>query len=399
LFQQKGIDIDFSLVEKLITGGKCELSYLYKQYETNSLFQTVNPYYRSDLIFSITQPILRNFGIDLNRSKIKIANNNRLLSLDQFKDKVSTVVWRAEETYWSLVLSRNLLAVKKKSLQLAENLLERNRSLVEVGKLPPIEVLQAQVGVASREEEIIMAESKVRDVEDLLKQHLNLPLEGQTIIPADQPTFEPIEANLEKSLENAFQNRPDYHEVKVNVDNLEILTKVAKNQMLPGLDLKASYGLNGINREYRDTWGKLDDADTYSWLVGLSLEIPLGNRWAKNEFVKRKMDKDKASLIVVGLKQRIEVEVREANREVNTCLKRIEAAKQARLLAEQRLKAEEERLQLGLTTSVEVLRFQEGLAVTEAKEITAVIDYLKAWAHLSKATGTSLKKNKIEIEG
>jgi outer membrane protein TolC len=399
MFMQKGIDVDFSLAERLITGGKCELSYSYNRYETNSFFQLINPTYRSDLTFSITQPILRNFGIDLNRSKIKIASNNRLLSLDQFKDRASKVVCRAEETYWGLILSGRLLEVKKKSLKLAENLLERNKSLVEVGKLPPVEILQAQVGVASREEEVIITESKVRDVEDLLKELLSLPLKGQTIVPLDRPTFEPIEADLEKSLENAFRLRPDYHEVKVNMDNLEILTKVAKNQMLPGLDLKASYGLNGINKEYRDTWGKLDDADTYSWIVGLSLEVPLGNRWAKNEFLKRKLDTNKASLILEGLKKRIEVEVREAAREVNTCLKRIEATKQARLLAETRLKAEEERLELGLTTSVEVLRFQEGLAVSEAKEITAIIDYLRAWVNLSKVTGTALHKNKIEIEG
>jgi outer membrane protein TolC len=183
------------------------------------------------------------------------------------------------------------------------------------------------------------------------------------------------------------------------MDNLDILTKVAKNQMLPGLDLKASYGLNGIDKKYKDTWGKLDDADTYSWAVGLNLEVPLGNRWAKNEFSKRKMDQNKASLILEGLKQRIEVEVREATRKVNTCLKRIEATKQARLLSEQRLKAEEERLHLGLTTSVEVLRFQEGLAAAEAKEVTATIDYLKAWVTLSRVTGTAIQKNKVEIEG
>ncbi|HUT83513.1 MAG TPA: hypothetical protein VMX95_02595, partial [Thermodesulfobacteriota bacterium] len=71
-FLQKGIDVDFSLVEKLITGGKSELTYSYSRYETNSFFQFVNPAYRADLTFSITQPILRNFGVELNRSKIKI---------------------------------------------------------------------------------------------------------------------------------------------------------------------------------------------------------------------------------------------------------------------------------------------------------------------------------------
>ena len=397
-FVQKGIDVDFSLAEKLMTGGKAELSYSSNRYETNSIFQLVNPAYRSDLTFSMIQPILRNFGIDLNRSKIRIASNNRLLSLDQLKDRATKVVCAAEETYWGLILTHRLLEVRKKSLQLAENLLERNRGLVEVGKLPSVEILQAQVGVASREEEAITAESRVREVEDLLKELLNLPLKGQEIIPLDQPTFEPLQADLEASLESAYHNRPDYHQASVNIDNIEILTKIAKNQMLPGVDLKASYGLNGISGEYGDTWDKIGDAHTYSWFVGLNIDVPLGNRFAKNEFVKRKLDKEKASLIMEGLKKRIEVEVRDATRDVNTALKRIEASKQARVLSEERLKAEEERLGLGLTTSVEVLRFQESLAVAESREITAVIDYLKAWVNLSKVTGTALAKNKIEIE-
>ena len=398
-FLQKGINLNFSLAARLITGGKSELSFSNGSSETNSIFQFVNPAYRTDLTFSITQPLLRNFGIDLNRSKIKIASNNRLLSLDQFRDRASRVVCGVEESYWGLILSKKLFEVKKKSLQLAENLLERNKALVEIGRLPQVEILQAQVGVATREEEVIIAESKVKDVEDILKELLSLPLKGQGIIPAEQPTFEPVQADLEKSLETAFQNRPDYHEATVNMDNLEILTRVAKNQMLPGVDIKASYGLNGIDGKNAKTWGKLDDADTYAWAVGLNIEVPLGNRWAKNEFSKRKLEKNKATLLLEGLKQRIEVEVREASREVNTCLKRIEATRQAKLLAEQRLKAEEERLQLGLTTTVEVLRFQEGLAQAEAREITAIIDYHRAWVNLSKATGTALEKNKVEIEG
>jgi hypothetical protein len=39
------------------------------------------------------------------------------------------------------------------------------------------------------------------------------------------------------------------------------------------------------------------------------------------------------------------------------------------------------------------------LAGTEAKEVTATIDYLKAWVTLSRVTGTALQKNKVEIEG
>jgi outer membrane protein TolC len=246
---------------------------------------------------------------------------------------------------------------------------------------------------------VIIAENKVKDVEDILKELLNLPFKGPDIFPVDQPDFEPVQADMEKSLEAAFQNRPDYHEAIVNMDNLEILTKVAKNQMLPGVDIKASYGLNGIDGKNDRTWGKLDDAHTYTWVVGLNVEVPLGNRWAKNEFAKRKIEKNKAALLLEGLKQRIEVEVREAARGVNTCLKRIEATRQARLLAEQRLKTEEERLQLGLTTTVELLRFQEGLAQAEAREATAIIDYHKAWINLTRVTGTTLEKNRVEIEG
>ena len=67
--------------------------------------------------------------------------------------------------------------------------MERNKTLVEVGKLPSVEVLRAMAGVASREEAVILAENAVRDAEDLLRNTLALPLQDQMIILADKPAF------------------------------------------------------------------------------------------------------------------------------------------------------------------------------------------------------------------
>ena len=74
---------------------------------------------------------------------------------------------------------------------LARDLLEENRIRLEVGAMARLEVLQAETGVAQREEEVIVARRLIEDADDNLKRILNLPKDTQEwqvrIKPTDKP--------------------------------------------------------------------------------------------------------------------------------------------------------------------------------------------------------------------
>ncbi len=398
-YEQKTMDYEFSLSKKLITGGLGELKFTTNKYDTNSLWQYINPTYYSNLVFSLNQPLLRNFGINLNKSRIMISSNNKNISQTRLRDKTITMITNLQQIYWNLYLSQQIFEVNKASLQLAKNLMERNKAFVEVGKLPSVEILRARTGVASREEAVILAENSMDDAEDLLMENLNLPLQDQTIILIDKPNFNEFSPRKEEVyLKTAFGNRPDHEEATIYLENLKVTNKIARNAMLPIFDLQASYGINAIKGSYDKSVSRMNSSGDYSWLVGFKMEIPLGNRWAKSNYQKSKLEMEKAETTLKSLERKIELEVKSVLRKIESSHKRISATQEAQRLAEKNLEAEEERMNLGMSTSVEVLRVQEELTAAKCNATKAIVDYINSLNNFDKVLGKSPETYQIEFQ-
>jgi outer membrane protein TolC len=104
-----------------------------------------------------------------------------------------------------------------------------------------------------------------------------------------------------------------------------------------------------------------------------------------------------ALLDIKDLEKTIVVEVREAARLINTNKKRVQAARVARKLAEEKLSAEEKKFEVGLSTSFNVLEFQTDLAEEQSKELQAIVDFNKSKIKLRKVLATTLEEYDIQM--
>ena len=398
-YEQEKIDYEASLSAKLMTGGLGEIKFTTNKYETNSIFQYDSPTYFSNLVFSLNQPLLRNFGVNLNKSRIIISRNNVEISQTRLGDATTQMITNLQQIYWNLYLAQQVLAVKKDSLQLARDLMERNKSLVELGTLPSIEILRAEAGVASREEAVIVAENAAIDLEDLLKENLNLPLQDQVIVLSDKPVLKEFhQRDVKDYLDIARENRADYQEAQMQIENITIAHKVAKNAMLPLFDIQASYGINATKGHYDTSVKGLDAGGDYSWLVGFVMEIPLGNRWAKNNYQQSKVELEKAETVLKSLERKIELEIKEALRGITSNQKRISVTRESRRLSQKNLEAEEERMELGMSTSMDVLAVQAERSAAQTRESKAMVDYITSLDHLDRVLGTLLETYQVEVK-
>jgi outer membrane protein TolC len=411
---------DMSLNQKVITGGDYEINFNNSRNRTNSNFAGLNPQYSSELLFSATQPLLKNFGIDNNKRNIYIANNDLDISDFEFESKVIDTVTDAENIYWELVFSIEDLNVKRKSLKRAQDLEKRVRAQVEVGTVAPLDILQAQSEVASREELLLQAINLMQDNEDNLKNELNVDFaspDGQKKVrPADQPMIKlQKEIELDEAIKKALVGRPDYLAIKTRLANENILVKYNENQIYPSLDLFGSLGLNGISGKavaitsgsvqgtsrfgggYNETLSNLGSGNFYDWEVGLKMSYPLGNRSAKSRLTASRLQVAQTLLDIKNLEKKIVVEVREAIRQIKTESKRIKATGLARKLAERKLDAEEKKFEVGLSTSFNVLEFQEDLFEEQSNEIRAIIDYRKARIRLRQVMATTMAEHNIQL--
>ncbi len=387
--------------DPIFMGGSYGLTFNSNRSESNSTRQTVNPAYRSDLTINVTQPLLEGFGT-VNNASIAIARNNKDISLLQLKAQLIDTLSQVQKTYWELVFARENLNAQQLTLKQARDLLTVNRRRREVGKATVSDVLQAQAAVASREADVIAAQDTIKDVEDRLKRITNMiqdeALWGVSILPVDLPPFETVNVDLGESVAAALQNRPEYAQATIDLENSNIAIKFAKNQRLPRLDLEGSLAFNGLDGQLDDALSQVRKIEHDSWRVGLFLRVPLGDRAAKGELKRSQLEKEQGLLALQNLEQQIITDVREAVRQLETNRKRIEATKVAEDFARQTLAAENKKYEVGLSTSLDLLQFQAILANVSRDSLRSIIDYRQSIVALYQALGVTLVQLNIEFE-
>src|SRR5439155_27320710 len=94
-----------------------------------------NPTLSSSLGLTVTQPLLRGFGIDLNRRYIRIARNSRKVADFVFRQQVIDTIAGVTRLYTDLVSLNEDVNVKRETLALAERLYDDNKNKVDQGTL------------------------------------------------------------------------------------------------------------------------------------------------------------------------------------------------------------------------------------------------------------------------
>jgi len=411
-----------NLTETVPTGGSLNLSLASYKNDSNQRFQTINPRFGSTLTLGFTQPLLRDFGFKMSRRQIIIAQNNLDISEKQFTQTLLDTIYRVEQAYWNLFFSMEDLKVKQQSLKLAQDLLANNQRAVEIGTMAPLDILSAQAEVATREADILAAEALVKNNQDALKTVINLAEKNQEgtadIVPTDKPNFAEKQVSLEQSLAEAMQNRPDLQATRIGLKNSDLNLSYAKNQLLPSLSLNASYwspGVSGDQILYLNNdpltgviigqlpggaSNALKDAFNFryrNWSVGLTLDFPLSSVVSRAQYALAKATLDQDNLSLKNQEQQVLLEIKNAVRAVQTNFKRVQAYKVARELAEKKLQAEQEKLNVGMSTNFIVLTYQRDLATALSAELNAIIDYNLSLASLEKSQGTSLEDRNMRL--
>lgn len=382
--------------------------------EDNSIFTNPNPLFLADFDVTYTQPLLRNFGRIATERGIKIAQLNSEISREVFEQQVALTLQQVENAYWNLVEARQQVEVARESLGLARELHQMNRVRVDVGTLAPLELVQSEVGIATREEQIILAEADVQRAEDELRRLMHLEqgeLWEKPIEPTTPAETERADIDLDAAIATALAERPELRNQRLRTDLLDLESRFFRNQMRPRLDLSARYGYNGIGGDFRneetgaitpggfsDAVDQLSDRLFDGWRVDLLFGYPLQNRTARARKAIADLDLEQGRNELSELEENVIVEVRSAVRGVRTAAQQIESTRASRGLAERNLDAERKRYENGLSTSFQVLEITEDLTAARSREVAAIASYRRALAEYWRATGRLLEAEGVEFE-
>jgi outer membrane protein len=417
-------DLDIRLDQLVPVGGTASIDWTNGRSKTNSRFSELNPAFNVGFDVLYSQPLLRNFGRMMTNRNLRVAEIGSDISLENLELAIADTIQQVENAYWTLVESRQQLAVDEESLTLANQLHEMNRIQVEVGTKAPLELIQSEVGIATRQEAIIRSQAAVEDASDALRRLLNL--EGDAlwtaiIEPVTDPETTRLTIDLESSLRTAIEERPEVASQRLALETLAIDDRFFRNLRLPALDLQLRYGFNGVGGDrlvredpddifnpnpvftvfpggIEDAWQQVLDTDSDGWQVGLVLRYPIQNREARARATGASLALEQGRTELENLLLTVRTEVRTAARAVQTAAQQIDSARKSRELAERNLDAEQKRYENGLSTSFQVLEIQEDLSQARSREVAAVTGYRRALVGYYRAIGRLLDENGVVIE-
>ncbi|MBI5086263.1 MAG: TolC family protein [Acidobacteria bacterium] len=410
--------------QNFLTGTSFTYVWNNSYFSSNNRNSVINPGWNPNMQLQITQRLLQGFGLAVNNRNIRVAKNNIKVSDLTFKQQVMTTVAGVVNLYWDLVSFNEDLKVKRKALEVAEKFYSDNQKQVQIGTLAPIEIVRAEARVAQAQQELTNSETALLQQETIIKNALSRTgvssptLAEARVVPTDtltQPGNEQLD-KLKDVIELALQSRPDLEQTRINLESNRIAVSGSKSQLLPSLDVQASFQNNSLAGTmnsllpagtpppdafflggYGTALSQIFRRNFPDYSIGFNLSVPIRNRTAQADYVRDQISIRQAELTQQRQINDVRVNVQNALIAVIQAKARYESAVKERRLQEQTLDAENKKYALGASTAFQVVSTQRDMAQAQSGEVSALANYSRARVQLDLQTAQILTKYKVEI--
>jgi outer membrane protein TolC len=391
-------DTRLSVTQKIATGATITATgVLDRSKRTPFSSYGLNPAYTGDVGLVVRQPLLKGAGTGVNRAAIQRAKLGLERSNYDLKSTVLTVVRNVESAYYNLVFAREQLEVRRFSLEVAQKLLDENKTRRTTGVATDLEVLQSEVQVANAQRDLVLSIQTVRNNEDALLQLVG-QFEFDQTPGAVRFTDDPVPAvSFDTSYKLARENQPDYLSTTLSLEQLKLDLKTAKNARLPQVDLGGSIGGTGYNDSYNRASNDALDGKGYNWQVDLSVTMPWGFRAEKARYHQAQLALNREQAHLQQIEQNILVQVRSAVRAVETNEENVRISALATELSQKQFEQEKARYEAGLSTFRFVQQSQADLDTARVNELQAKVNLRVSLADLARLEGSSLSRYNINL--
>ncbi|MXY24706.1 MAG: TolC family protein [Acidobacteria bacterium] len=403
-------------------GGQYSVTWDSSRSESTNIFNSFNPSYAANMSLTYTQPLLRGFRTDQRRTQLAVSRIGRDISDIDLEQTIINTLADVQSRYWDLVYANASVAVQEQALALAEQLVRDNQVRVEIGTLAPIDVVQAESEAAARRQALAQAIQVLRTAELALKQLIvggtSDELWSIGLFPIDEPQVATSPIDLEGAVASALERRTDIERVRRQLDINDANVDNLRNSTLPALDVVGNYQLTGqggprlvrdnifggnvtteIPGGYGDAVSSIAGNDYPFWSVALQMSYPLGRSADKAAYERARLQVQQTTAQIRQIELQIASEITNAALQIDAIQGRIEAATAARELAEEQLRAEESRFEVGLSTNFFVVQAQRDLATAQDNELRAILDFQLALIEFERAQRSSLGAAGVTVIG
>ena len=385
---------------------------------TNSPNNTLNPQLNSYFEFYANQQLLAGFGLGPNLRYLRIAKTNQKVSDIAFRAQLIATVTQICDLYWDLVNAYDNEQVGERSVAFATDTMNTARKQLELQAIPEMDVLKAEADVATRQQDLTIARTNLELQELYMKNAITRSLDDPVlqempVVPVDHigTKVESDTPPAQEMIASALKNRTELLESSLVLENSELSRKTARNALLPSLSVYGFYAGTGYGGTANPLSGSganvpagftgaVDNAFNYSspeYQVGFQLTVPLRNRIAKADQYRTELEYRQSQVYLEELKKRIRIEVRNARFALEQGASRVDAARNARDLAQRTLDIMQKEQKLGAGSNQQTLAAEHDLALADSALVAAETDYEKARIEVRRATGSVLEDYGISV--
>lgn len=400
----------------------------------NTLFDTFNPYYLASLNVSVTQPLLRNLGMNVAKRQYKLAIVNADANAAQTLVDTSNTLSQVENAYWNLVSAWRNVAIQEEALKDAVAQQKSTVRLARRGAAAPIDATESSTQVATFQDNVFSSLQTVSELQNQLKglivTNSGDPLWEANLVPTSSVLQLPSSPTLSDIVTAALKNRPEVRQAFDKYQQANIDFAFAKNQSLPQADVQATYMSNGFAGLLQPlpifeiqqceavalppgvcptpppyTQGTMAQAYHNLWTfrypafnIGVTVSFPVGNHLATGLKGVAREEQQQAAVLAAGVAARIGFDARNALQTYQSALSRLHAATIARQASDQVYASELRKFHNGASTTFLVLQRQVELNQNRGRELLAQTDLNKAVVEIERVEGTILTKNGVNVQ-
>lgn len=329
---------------------------------------------------SIVQPLLRGRGrllYEANERRAVLARDAAVLAR-----RVSAIqtVQAVVSAYWDLVLAERQLAITMQSLDLARERLRITQIGTEGGKVPRSEIPAVQQIIATREEEVLAGELAVVDRSIALRRTVGLPIGAGEIalrVGTELATRDDS-FDLGALTERAYAASPELAQLAKSDAVSQIDIEVTENGLLPQLDAALSIGPTGQDEKFGTAWKNLVQFKALSVGGSLTFQHSLGQENVRGLAREQRAARRKLTVTAFDVRAQLAQGMASSVAQLELAKRRLALSQRAIDLANENIKIESDRFNLGKATNFDVLNRQEELRQAELRKAQAMIDWHKA---------------------
>jgi len=345
------------------------------------------PYPRtSDLRLILSQPLLRDAGP--NATYFELTNSRRLVegqerSLVLARQRLMVQVAAA---FYAVIAQRQLFEVADQSLQRTESLLQASDARLKVGMASKLDVFRAELQAAQAREGMIRARASLETALEQFRGILALPPDNP-LEPAAVSLSQPAEERedpLEVLVQRALDNRLELKEARDRVHDAERAASLARQNMLPRLDVNLGVTQLGFGRSFGEAWSVADRQVEFF----LSASYPVRQSTQKANRAVSELEVQSRKRDVDQLELQVKREVHQAVRELDRIRQSVDVQEQAVDVAVKQRRLAVLRYQRGLASNFDVVDAESNLVVARSALVSLLTSFAVARLELLRVIGT-----------